>query len=163
MLNRRDFLRLIGLGGVGAGAGFALSESTKKKAAGLIPYVVPPEEVIPGVANWYASLCTQCSAGCGVIVKVMEGRAKKIEGNPSHPVNKGKLCARGQAALQALYNPDRIEGPLKRTGERGSGKFEKISWDEGLALLATKLKEQRQTGECRWTLCAHLFPAWAPQ
>ena len=147
MLNRRDFLRLIGLGGVGAGAGFALSESTKKKAAGLIPYVVPPEEVIPGVANWYASLCTQCSAGCGVIVKVMEGRAKKIEGNPSHPVNKGKLCARGQAALQALYNPDRVEGPLKRTGERGSGKFEKISWDEGLAILAKKLKEQQQAGD----------------
>ena len=147
MLKRRDFLKLIGLGGVGAGAGFALSASTKKKAAGLIPYLVPPEEVIPGVANWYASLCTQCDAGCGVIVKIMEGRAKKIEGNPSHPVNKGKLCARGQAVLQNVYNPDRIEGPLKRTGERGSGKYEKISWEEGLDLLAKNLQEQREAGD----------------
>ena len=66
MLNRRDFLKLVGVGGAGAAAGFALRESAKNPPAQLIPYLVPPEEIIPGVANWYASVCTQCSAGCGM-------------------------------------------------------------------------------------------------
>jgi anaerobic selenocysteine-containing dehydrogenase len=72
-------------------------------------------------------------------VRVSEGRAKKVEGNPLHPVNRGKLCARGQAILQELYHPDRVAQPLKRTGVRGSGEFQRISWTEGLALLTGRL------------------------
>ena len=147
MLNRRDFLKLVGVGGAGAAAGFALRESAKNPPAQLIPYLVPPEEIIPGVANWYASVCTQCSAGCGIIVRVMEGRAKKIEGNPLHPINKGKLCARGQASLQALYNPDRIKNPLKRKGERGKGEFQEITWEEGVAMLSENLSTLRNKKE----------------
>src|SRR3990170_3215591 len=147
MLNRRDFLKLVGVGGAGAAAGFALRESAKNPPAQLIPYLVPPEEIIPGVANWYASVCTQCSAGCGIIVRVMEGRAKKIEGNPLHPINKGKLCARGQASLQALYNPDRIKRPLKRKGDRGKGIYEEISWDEGISILSKNLTTLSEKGE----------------
>lgn len=146
MLKRRDFLKLVGLGGVSSGMGFLLGESTKAPAAQLIPYLVPPEDIIPGVANWYASLCTQCSAGCGIIVRIMEGHAKKIEGNPLHPVNKGKLCARGQAGLQVLYNPDRIKGPLKRKGKRGSGEFKAISWEEGLSILSENLSNLKASG-----------------
>ena len=78
MLKRRDFLKALGLGGVGTGLGFMLGESIKTPATNLIPYVVPPEDIVPGVANWYSSLCTQCNAGCGIIVRVLEGRAKKI-------------------------------------------------------------------------------------
>src|SRR5664279_1857719 len=70
----------------------------------LEPYVIPPEEQLAGQATWYASTCRQCPAGCGIIVRVMNGRALKIEGNPLHPLNKGKLCARGQAGVQLLYN-----------------------------------------------------------
>ncbi len=77
----------------------------------------------------------------------MEGRVKKIEGNPLHPVNRGKLCARGQAAVQALYNPDRIKGPLKRTGKRGSGEFKEITWDEATAVLTDNLKKLSEAGE----------------
>ncbi|MDD5435573.1 MAG: molybdopterin-dependent oxidoreductase, partial [Nitrospira sp.] len=139
MLKRRDFLKLAGLGGISSGLGFLLGESTKTPAAKLIPYLVPPEDIIPGVANWYATLCTQCNAGCGIIVKIMEGRARKIEGNPLHPVNKGKLCSRGQAGLQVLYNPDRIKSPLKLKGKRGSGGFQEISWEEGLSILSENL------------------------
>ena len=146
-MKRRDFLKAIGIGGVGTGAGFLFGKATKPPGANLIPYVVPPEDIIPGVGTWYSSLCTQCSAGCGIIVKVMEGRAKKIEGNPLHPVNKGKLCARGHASLQVLYNPDRIEGPKKRSGSRGSGEFVSISWDEALATLSEKLAELAQAGD----------------
>ncbi len=140
MLNRRDFLKLGGLGGAGLGLGLLLGESTKKPVTNLIPYLVPPEDVIPGVANWYASLCTQCHAGCGIIVRVMEGRAKKIEGNPQHPVNRGRLCVRGQAGLQVLYNPDRIKTPLRRQGRQGEGGFQEITWEEGLSLLTENLK-----------------------
>src|ERR1043165_8546394 len=86
----------------------------KPQAHKLIPYLLPDDEIVPGVADWYASVCSECRAGCGVLVRVREGRAKKIEGNPEHPVNQGKLCAWGQASLQGLYNPDRAKQPLQR-------------------------------------------------
>ncbi len=146
-MKRRDFLKAIGIGGVGTGAGFLFGKATKPPGANLIPYLVPPEDIVPGVGAWYSSLCTQCSAGCGIQVKVMEGRAKKIEGNPLHPVNKGRLCARGHAGLQALYNPDRIKGPLKRSGQRGSEDFVAISWDEALSVLSEKLTEITASGD----------------
>src|SRR3990170_9160141 len=102
-MKRRDFLKILGVGGVGTGLGYFFGKASKPPTAELIPYLIPPEDVVPGVANWYTSLCTQCSAGCGILVRVMEGRAKKIEGNPLHPISKGKVCGRGQASLQALY------------------------------------------------------------
>ncbi len=145
MLKRRDFLKALGLGGVGTGLGFMLGESTKTPATNLIPYVVPPEDIVPGVANWYSSLCTQCNAGCGIIVRVLEGRAKKIEGNPHHPVNQGRLCAMGQAGLQALYNPDRIKTPLIRKGSRQSEEFREITWEEALSVLAENLMKLKKT------------------
>lgn len=147
MLNRRDFLRVVGIGSAGAAAGFALAELNTPNPARLIPYLIPPEDIIPGVANWYASVCRQCGAGCGIVVKVMEGRAKKIEGNPIHPISKGGLCARGQAGLQVFYNPGRIKNPLRRIGERGKGEFQEITWEEGLSLLSKNLKELRDRGE----------------
>ena len=116
---------------------------------------VPEEELIPGIATWKPSVCTLCSAGCGLLVRVMQGEAevvrhgqqglikmglaKKLEGNPQHPVNQGKLCARGQAGLQVLYHPDRITHPIKRSGARGSGDFQPISWDDALKELASYL------------------------
>jgi anaerobic selenocysteine-containing dehydrogenase len=74
-------------------------------------------------------------------VRVSEGRAKKIEGNPLHPVNRGKLCARGQAALQALYHPERLSRPMKLSGARGSGTYTPVSWEEALSLLMGSLKK----------------------
>ena len=107
-IDRREFLKLVGAGGVGAGAGFMLKESKKDPTEYLIPYVVAPEDFSSGIATWYNSTCSMCSAGCGISVRTREGRAKKIEGNPSHPVNQGGLCGMGQAGLQVLYNPARI-------------------------------------------------------
>ena len=139
-MDRRTFLQLSGLSA--AGAMLAGCKSANEK---LIPYLIPPDEgITPGIANYYASACRSCPAGCGILVRVSEGRAKKIEGNPEHPVNRGKLCGRGQAALQELYHPDRLPQPLKRTGPRGSGAFAKISWEEGLGLLVDKLKTLKQ-------------------
>ncbi len=140
-MKRRDFLKFIGVGGVGAGAGFVLGKVSRPPGAKLIPYLVPPEEIVPGVATYYAAVCPECSAGCGALVRIMEGRAKKLEGNPGHPVSRGRLCARGQAAVQTLYNPDRIKKPLKRKGPRGSGEYAEISWDEALNTVVKNLTE----------------------
>lgn len=135
-LDRRKFLKTVAI----TAAASALP-GCEREAHNLVPYLLPDDEIVPGVADWYASVCGECPAGCGIIVRGMEGRAKKIEGNPDHPVNRGKLCARGQAALQRLYNPDRIQGPLRRTGTRGAGEFEPISWDEALALWMDALQQ----------------------
>ncbi len=109
----------------------------------LVPYVLPDDEIVPGVADWYASTCGECGAGCGVIVRVMEGRAKKIEGNPEHPLNQGKLCAQGQAALQRLYNPDRLRGPLHRMGFGAEQRLAPTSWDQGIQELAQRLRSAK--------------------
>lgn len=145
-VDRRQFLKLVGAGGVGAGAGFMLAESIKHPVEHLIPYSVPPEEFSPGIATWYNSVCGMCPAGCGITVRTREGRAKKIEGNPAHPVNQGRLCALGQAGLQELYNPDRVTTPLLQRGERGADAFEQTTWDEALADVAARIRDARQDG-----------------
>jgi anaerobic selenocysteine-containing dehydrogenase len=99
-----------------------------------------------GEERWVLSTCALCDAGCGIKVRVVEGRAVKIEGNPDHPVNLGGLCSRGQAALQALYHPDRVRSPLRRIGARGEGKWRPISWDEAIGELAGKLGKLRAAG-----------------
>ena len=69
------------------------------------------------------------------------GLAKKLEGNPEDAISQGKLCARGQAAIQITYHPDRLDKPKKRSGERGSGQFVDITWDEAIKELTGKLNE----------------------
>ncbi|MGE5283380.1 MAG: molybdopterin-containing oxidoreductase family protein [Actinomycetota bacterium] len=138
MLDRRQFLKL-----GGATAFATLFGGCGKVQRRLIPFVIPPENYTLGESLWYASVCGQCPAGCGVVVRVAEGRAKKIEGNPLHPVNRGKLCARGQAALQALYHPERLSRPMKLSGARGSGTYAPASWEEALSLLMGALKKAK--------------------
>ena len=140
-VSRRDFLALVGAGSAGVGAGFLIAEADKRPVEQFIPYVVTPEDYAPGVATWYNTVCAQCSAGCGVSVRIREGRAKKIEGNPLHPVSQGRSCALGQSSVHVLYNPDRLQTPMKRTGSKGSGKFEPISWDAAIDQLATQLSQ----------------------
>src|SRR5712692_695323 len=132
-IDRRRFLKVLGVTGGGA---VALSGCSTESAEKLIPYLVPIEDQIPGVATYYATTCRECPAGCGQHVRVREGRAVKVEGNPNHPINRGKLCARGQASLQGLYNPDRIRGPMARNA---GGGFDPISWDDAVARVATQL------------------------
>ena len=138
-IDRRDFLKLVGAGSVGVGAGIMLRESIKHPNEHLIPHVVAPEDFSTGIATWYNTVCSMCAAGCGISVRTREGRAKKIEGNPTHPVSQGRLCALGQSGLQVLYNPDRLTGPLMQTAERGSKSFAKITWEEGLSKVGTQL------------------------
>src|SRR4030042_636021 len=75
-----------------------------------------------------ASTCLLCPAGCGIVGEVADGRLVKIVGNPKHPNNRGKICSRGHAGINALYDPDRLLYPMKRSGGRGEGKWARITW-----------------------------------
>jgi anaerobic selenocysteine-containing dehydrogenase len=134
-MRRRTFLKLFGVTAAGS-----MLPGCEREVHRLVPYLLPDDEIVPGVANWYATVCRECDAGCGTLVRVMEGRAKKIEGNPDHPLNRGKLCAQGHASLQELYNPDRLRGPMRREGARGDGRFRPIGWDEALDLWVEQLR-----------------------
>ena len=141
-MDRRRFLKVLGVAGGGAAAlsGCGIGPEPTEK---LVPYVVPPEDQTPGLATWYSTTCRECGAGCGLHVKVREGRAIKLEGNPDSPVNHGRLCARGQAGLQGLYNPDRVTGPMQRSA---SGTLEAITWDKAIATLQEKVTAARGKG-----------------
>ena len=157
-MKRRDFLKT---GGIAGTAGLILDGCGKPQQ--LIPLLVSDDRLIPGEESWVRTLCQQCSAGCGIAVRVMQGesirtidgqqkrvkavQAKKIEGNPDHPVSMGGTCARGQAGLQVLYHPDRIQTPLKLSGPRGTGQYQPISWKEAQQLLVTQLQQQQATPE----------------
>src|SRR5215831_9449907 len=142
-MKRREFIVLTGVGATGATLLSACGHPEEK----LVPALVPDEEYVPGLDYWKATACQMCGAGCGILVRTREHKANKIEGNPLHPVNHGALCARGQAGLEVLYNPDRIKAPMKRIGERGEGKWQEISWDEAIQLLGEKLGEIKAQGD----------------
>jgi anaerobic selenocysteine-containing dehydrogenase len=139
-ISRRDFLKLAGVGAattaVLTGCGPAARYVTRE------PYIKMPEYTYNGLSTYYATTCRECSAGCGLIVRTMQGRAIKTEGNPNNPVNLGKTCARGQATLHGLYNPDRVQDPAKQSA-RGSGNFEKMDWDAAVQVVADALSRNK--------------------
>src|SRR3989442_3641925 len=148
-MDRRNFIKISAL--TGSSATLA---SCGNPEYHLIRFI-PEDKIAPGLAVLKPSICPLCSAGCGLNVRVMDGEvevvrngqlgltrmglAKKLEGNPDHPINQGKLCTRGQAAAEITYHPDRVGHPLKRGGARGDGQFEEISWDQALNELVSKL------------------------
>src|SRR5208282_1850920 len=156
-MERRDFLKISAAGGAAAAL-----EGCGNPDHQLIRFI-PEEDLLPGIAAWKPSICTQCPAGCGLLVRVMQGEAevvrngqlgiikmglaKKLEGNPNHPINQGRLCPRGQAGLQVTYHPDRVRTPLARTGPRGSGQFQEITWDDALKQLVSHLSALQASRE----------------
>ena len=135
-MNRRTFLKIAGMGSISLAAGCSPTEKN------LFSLVHAPDDMVTGKATWYASTCRECPAGCGILAKNREGRVIKIEGNPLHPINRGKICMRGQAALQAVYNPDRIKTPLLRENDR----WKPISFSKAQALLKNKTHDASQKG-----------------
>lgn len=142
-ISRREFLKIAGVGtGIAAvltGCGPA-SRYVKRQ-----PYADMPEYTVTGQSTYFATTCGECSAGCGLIVRTMEGRAHKVEGKPLHPVAHGGTCTRGQATLQGLYNPDRIQQPGKQTS-RGSGEFAPIDWDTAVGVVKDALQKNTPGG-----------------
>jgi anaerobic selenocysteine-containing dehydrogenase len=137
--NRRDFLKM------GGGAGVAIAVGGGFWKWSQFPPIEKPNS--PGAEKWVPTICGQCMGGCGTLVRVIDGWAVNVAGNPLHPVNRGTLCPKGIAGLQGLYDPDRIRTPLKRIGKRGEGKWQPISWEEGLQIATTSLKELKKNGE----------------
>jgi menaquinone reductase, molybdopterin-binding-like subunit len=164
-MERRDFLKLSVLTGAVSALDSCGSPDTQ-----LIRFL-PEEDIVPGIATWKPSVCTLCPAGCGLIVRVMQGQAevirkgqtgiikmglaKKLEGNPEHPVNRGKLCARGHAGLQVVYHPDRLRGPMKKVGTRNSAQFQPISWEDALKELTGQLLSLRPTATASLAFLSH--------
>ena len=140
-ISRRSFIKLAAT----ASAATALP-GCEPAARKLIPYVVPDENVVPGIPSFFATTCAECPAGCGVIARIREGRVIKLEGNPADPIGEGALCARGQAALQGLYNPDRASHPQIRDDH---GALRTVSWDEAQLQLNQKLAAASKAGKDR--------------
>lgn len=156
-MDRRHFIKLTAITGTTA----ALTACGNPE--NQVIRFIPEDDLVPGVATYKPSICPLCAAGCGVIARVMEGDAevfrngqagvirmglaKKLEGNPDDAISQGKLCARGQAAIQITYHPDRLDKPKKRSGERGSGQFVDITWDEALKELSARLNELAAAGD----------------
>ena len=133
-MKRRTFLKVLGA----SGAATATVGCSTGQVEKLIPYVVPPEEIVPGVPTWYSTTCRECPAGCGIHVETHEGRVTKVEGNPEHPISHGNLCLRGQAAPQGLYHPDRYTGPSLM--EFGVDQPRQVSWSQAERVVAEEIR-----------------------
>jgi molybdopterin-containing oxidoreductase family iron-sulfur binding subunit len=140
---RRDFLKTVGVTFAAAGLSAACSRLPERY---VVPYANKPEDVTPGRALWFATTCSGCSAGCGVVMKSRDGRPIKVEGNPSHPLANGwsgdqnglgGVCARGQASVLNLYDGDRLRKPVVGGKE--------VAWQE-LDAEAAKLLAPYKTG-----------------
>jgi molybdopterin-containing oxidoreductase family iron-sulfur binding subunit len=139
-MKRRDFFKIVAT--AGATAATAGCQPAGEK---ILPLVVPSDQLIPGVASYFATVCRECPAGCGVLARNRDGRVVKLEGNPDHPVNQGALCGRGQAALQNLYHPDRFTGPQRRAGDT----LKAVSWDDALKAVSDRVGQARAAGKGR--------------
>jgi len=142
-LSRRQFLKLsasvAGSAAVTSGARALFTGLTAEASTGGVLHTAAEEKIIPTV-------CLLCPSGCGMLARVADGDLVKLEGSPMHPINLGALCPKGQAAPELLYNPDRLTGPLRRTGERGANQWESITWDEAIQTVAEKLNQLRASG-----------------
>lgn len=136
--SRRNFFKIAGVAAAGA-AGVSLG-----RKQGPLPDIGEGAPWSDREERWVATVCQLCPGGCGIRARVVDGRVVKVEGNPVHPVNRGRLCPVGQAAPQLLYHPDRLRLPMVRDA---GGKLGAVPWDEAISLLALKLKELRGRGE----------------
>ncbi|MCP4693974.1 MAG: 4Fe-4S dicluster domain-containing protein [Desulfobacterales bacterium] len=132
-ISRRNFLKMSALGGATMLAAGCESDPIEK----LMPLKTPPYDYVSGVSIHFATTCGECSAACGLIVRTREGRAIKAEGNPLHPISRGRICLQGQSVLQGLYSPARAVAPISATDKMKRV----VDWKTGKQLLADKLKE----------------------
>src|SRR3989338_5723188 len=136
-VTRRGFIQAVG---VSAGAAAVARGQLAKADLGVgdLERWATPEESLP------PSICQQCPGGCGLVARTLDGELAGIAGNPLHPINRGALCPKAYGALQLLYDPDRLKGPMVRAGDRG--RFRSIGWDEALRLVTERLAELRGKG-----------------
>ncbi len=143
-LTRRGFLGATAALGVAATLGISASGSFVEADSAYADEIESSEEKIVKTS------CRACIANCAVLAHVKDGRVVKIEGNPESPMSQGGVCAKGLAGIQALYHPNRLKYPMRRVGERGGNDWERISWDEAITEVATKINEfsEQYGSEC---------------
>ncbi len=129
-MERRTFIELLG-------AGTLLVPPLACKLRGV-------DAVGPTNLNGIPTTCELCPNKCSLLAVVKEGRLAKLNPNPENPKSRAMLCARGNAAIQQVYDPDRLKQPLIRAGERGEGKWRAVSWDEAFDFTAQKLKAVKE-------------------
>jgi len=144
-LSRRDFIKL-GTAAVAAGVGLSALRPGKETVA---------IQTASGEETIVKTTCALCPSGCGLDVRVVNGKAVKVEGNPLHPLNQGVCCLKGQTSLEVLYSPERIQHPRIQTGTRGSGDWKEISWEEALGIVADKLIGLRESGKAHSVALMH--------
>ncbi|MBI4459114.1 MAG: molybdopterin-dependent oxidoreductase [Acidobacteria bacterium] len=140
-LARRDFLAL----GGGAIGGAALGRVTLRGISRLNEALAPEPALYPGEEKIAYSICSMCPGGCGLRVRTVGGRAIKVDGNPSYPVNRGGVCPRAQAMLQWVYHPDRVLSPRRRN--KPDEPWEKTSWEDAVEALGSALRRLRAAGQ----------------
>ena len=146
-ISRRDFFKLSGTAAVGGSV----------LLGGLRPKSVGAASAAGTEMQSHFSACDMCFNKCGLIARVQDGVVRKLDPNPKFTKSRGMLCARGNAGIAQLYDPDRLKYPLLRKGARGEGKWQRIPWDEAIDLAADKLAEIRR----KYTACGQLFSAGA--
>ncbi|MCF0143148.1 MAG: molybdopterin-dependent oxidoreductase, partial [Parasporobacterium sp.] len=115
---------------------------------------VEPYEVNLEEEHIVKTACRACIANCGVLAHVKNGRVVKLEGNPVDPMSRGKMCAKGLSGIQALYHPNRNKYPLERVGERGGGKWRRISWNDALTKIAEHLMSVKERFGAEAVFCS---------
>ena len=101
----------------------------------------------PGIVTRTTSVCRECAAGCGLQVRLVDGVPVSLQGNPLCPIARGRLCAKGHAAIEGYFDPDRLTGPVKRVGKRGENRWERIEWPAAVLLLSSTVKQLSENHE----------------
>lgn len=125
----------------------------------LLKAKIPGEETGITIKRTVCDICPP-SAHCGVNAYVKDGQIIKLEGTEGFPANRGALCVKGASGRQYLYRPDRIRTPMRRVGERGSGEFEPISWEEAFSLAAEGLNRSKAQHGAAATFFLSGYPKW---
>jgi thiosulfate reductase/polysulfide reductase chain A len=136
-LTRRSFLKTTALGAAAISISPALLEELNATPVKSVEqdFYTPYEK-----GKWTHTVCNMCFWTCGIKVKTVNGIVKKIDGIPEHPLNNGKICAKGNSGISALYDENRLKYPLIRVGKKGENRWKKVSWDEAFQYIVSKLK-----------------------
>ncbi len=142
-ITRHEFLKLLGLSAAGASLGAWAANSMMSVPEAVFKRAVSG----PRIETWKNSICSLCPGGCGIRVRLIDDIPVRVTGNPLYPINRGAICPMAEAGVEALFHPERLRQPLKRTGSRGKGEWQSISWEEALQIVSDRLRQLRESGQ----------------
>jgi len=160
-VSRRKFLQgtvaMSVVGGTAVTTTNLLGNSNNKNDSIDIPKTITTKTTDTKNLKEIPTLCEMCVNKCAVIARVEDGVVTKLNPNPMFPKSRSMLCPRGNAGIQALYDPDRLKYPMIRVGEKGEGKFKRVTWDEAFAYITektTKILDEERDNRSTFLFCA---------